>query len=308
MSAGARPVDGSGPDADDGSGPAPSPGSRLGHWLKVRLAIVLVVLLVIALVAGILWKRVFISIPPGQAGVLFRLFTGTKLDRVYGEGLHVIPPWDHIVRFETRKQVVLHEFDVLSNRGLPVHLALAIRYRPEYEQLPLLYQRIGPDYVTRVVLPQTESVLRRELSANTAEQIYTNEGGLLNAAILLARDEVGRNFVDADDIVIRTISLPPLVKAAIEDKLTQQELLESYVFRLQIATEEAERLRDEARGIRDYQTEVDSSLSGQLLRHEAIRATRELAISHSARLVVLGVRESGGLPVIPSGQTPGAGE
>jgi regulator of protease activity HflC (stomatin/prohibitin superfamily) len=262
-------------------------------------------LVLLAVLAGavILWKHVFISILPGEGGVVFRFLTGTELDRTYGEGLHIIPPWDRMIHYELRKQVAMHSFEVLSVRALPVRMELAIRYRPDPEQLPLLHQRIGPDYARRVVIPQTESVLRRELSRHTAVDIYTNAGGLLNAAVLLARDEVGRNYVIADDIVIRSISLPAPVRAAIEEKQAKEELLQSYDFRLVTAEEEAQRKRDEARGIRDYQAGVDATLSARLLRHEAIQATRDLATSSRSRIVVLGAAE-GGLPIIPGASLP----
>jgi prohibitin 1 len=307
MASGSAPLADAGPRRDSTQQGIPQQGKAgatpLVRWLKPRLLLLALLLLLVLVGAGILWRHVFISIQPGEGGVLFRLFTGLQLNRTYGEGLHIIPPWDRMIRYELRKQVVMHSFEVLSVRALPVQMELAIRYRPDPELLPLLHQRIGPDYAQRVVVPQTESVLRRELSLRTAEEIYTNAGGLLNAAILLARDEVGRNFVDADDIVIRTIRLPDPVREAIEDKQTQEAKLKSYVFRLRTAVEEAERKRDEARGIRDYQATVDATLSDRLLRHEAIRATKELATALNSRVVILGAAE-GGLPVIPGAPLP----
>ncbi len=271
------------------------------RWLAPKLFPIVLILVMTALVTILLWQRIFVSVKPGEAGVLYRLFTGTEVERVYRPGLHVIPPWNTMIHYETRKQLVMYSFDVLSVRGLPVHLELAIRYQPEYEQLGILHQRIGPDYVNRVVTPQTQSVMRRDLSQYTAVQIYTNAGGLLNEAIVLAREEVGRNYVVAEDIVIRTISLPASVKQAIEDKLTQRELLQSYVFRLQTAEEEAERKRNAARGIRDYQSRVDATLSNRLLEHAGIKATKQLAVSKNARVIVIG-GDDNGLPLVPGGR------
>ena len=273
----------------------------LAHWPRPGLSLLIIAGVVSLLLALLFWKHIFISVPPGETGVLFRLFTGTDVTRVYGEGLLIIAPWNRMFRYETRSQVVMHEFDVLSAGGLPLHLELVIRFQPERDQLPLLHQRIGPDYPQRVVVPQSESVLRRELSRYTPEQIYTNEGGLLADAVRRARDEVGRNFVVADEILIRTIALPPPIKAAIEDKLAQEQLAQSYAFRLQTATAEATRKRAEARGVRDYQATVDSTLTAQLLHHEGIAATRDLATSANAKVIILGGKQ-GGLPLVPGGQ------
>ncbi len=266
-------------------------------------AVVIIAPLAIAIlvVAALLWPRIFISVPVGETGVLFRFFTGTQTDRVYPSGLHIIAPWNTMVLYETRAQLIQHDFEVLSLRGLTVGVKLAIRFRPAIDQLGLLHQRIGPNYTHRVVIPQTESVLRLTIGRRTAEDVYTNADGLLDKAIATARQAVGRDFVEAEDIIIRTVVLPKLVREAIEDKMRQRELLESYAFRLQTASQEAERLRDEARGIREYQREVDSTLTERLLQHIGIRATQELAGSQNATVVLLGTGEDG-LPMIPGGR------
>lgn len=281
---------------DSDQGPASFTG------LVARVAVVFVPLAIAILVVTILlWPRIFVSVPVGETGVLFRLFAGTQTDRIYPSGLHIIAPWNTLVLYETRRQLMNHDFEVLSTRGLMIRIELAIRFRPVVDQLGLLHQRIGPNYAHRVVLPQIESVLRRTIGQRTAEDVYTNANGLLDEAISVAKQRVGRHFVEAGDIIIRTVALPPMVKAAIEDKMTQRELLASYAFRLETATQEAERLRDEARGIRDYQREVDSTLSDRLLQHIGIRATRDLAGSENATVVLLGTGEDG-LPMIPGGR------
>jgi regulator of protease activity HflC (stomatin/prohibitin superfamily) len=267
-----------------------------------KLLLILAPLLVVLIIGAVLlWPRIFISIPPGQAGVVFRFFTGTQTDYVYPAGLHIIPPWDTMNFYEIRNQITMHRFHVLSERGLEVELEIAIRYRPVIQQLGLLHQRIGPDYAFRVLVPQAESVLRRQLSAATAEGIYTNADGLLDNAVNLARRELGRNYVNSEDVVIRTVTLPTQIKAAIEDKLTQRELLQSYAFRLSAAAQEADRLRDEARGIRDYQARIDSTLNDRLLQQTGIRATREIAGSENSSVILIGSGKDG-LPMIPGGR------
>jgi len=284
--------------------PCPSnknPSSRSEFPIVKFLAVLAPLFVILVFGAILLWPRIFVSIPAGQAGVLFRFFTGTRTDYVYPAGLHIIPPWDTMNFYEIRNQITMHRFHVLSKQGLEVRLELAIRYRPVVQQLGLLHQRIGPDYAFRVLVPQTESVLRRELGAYTAEEIYTNAHGVLDKAITLARRELGRNHVLGEDILIRTVTLPDKVKTAIEDKLTRRELLQSYAFRLSAAEQEAARLRDEARGIRDYQASVDETLNDRLLQHAGIRATREVAGSENSSVILLGSGKDG-LPMIPGGR------
>ena len=265
--------------------------------LRHSLPFIGIGLQVLLLVLVLFWQRIFIIIHAGEAGVLWNRFAGTQIDRVRGEGLHIISPLDYMTIYEIRKQVIEHSLFVLSVEGMRLQLDLAIRYRPERDLLGKLQQRIGPDYVIRVVVPQTESVLRKELGNVTAEQIYTNENGLLTRAMLLAMEEIGRNFVEVEDIIIRRIQLPETVKRAIEDKLVQHQLLESYVFRRDIAVQEAKRRRIEAAGIRDYQEIVDETLSERLLAHQGIRATQEVAASENPKMVVIGAGKELAVPI-----------
>lgn len=270
---------------------------QLKLWLKQKKPVFIVLLLITALVFVFFFNRIVITINSGEAGVLYRRFSGTETDTIYPEGLYIISPIDVMYIYEVRKQVALHEFDVISNKGLTIHLSLAVRYRPEYELLGILHQKIGPNYLDRVILPQIESVMRKQLGNYTAEQIYTNEAGLLTNAILTALDEVGRNYVQVEDIIIRSIRLPPDLVDAIEDKLKQEEFMKSYEFRIQTANKEAERLKIEGQAINIYHETINQSLSESVLRYKGIEATQELAKSPNAKVVVIGSGKDG-LPII----------
>jgi len=271
--------------------------ARFRHWLWGRVPAFMISLIILITLLVILWNRVIIIINPGYNGVLFHIFSGTEVDYVYTEGLNIINPLNTMYIYETRKQVALHEFNILSNKGLTITLSLAIRYQPEVEVLGLLHQRIGPDYLNRVIIPQIESVMRKQLGNYDAEDIYTNKEGLLTNAILLALDEVGRNYVKVEDIIIRSISMPETITTAIEEKLSQEELAKSYVYRLEVAQKEAERLGIEAKGIHEYHSTIDQSMSQENLKYEGIQATKELAKSQNAKVIVVGSGKDG-LPLI----------
>lgn len=271
--------------------------ARFRRWLWGKTPYVVVSLLLLILLLVVLWYRIVVIIQPGQTGVLFRLFSGTQIDHVYDEGIHVINPLNTMYIYETRKQVALHEFDVLTNKGLTIHLSLAIRYQPELEVLGILHQNIGPDYLNRVIVPQIESVMRKQLGKYTAEDIYTNREGLLTNAILLALDEVGRNYVKVEDIIIRGMHMPDKIRAAIEDKLVQEEVFKSYDYRVATAEQEAKRLEIEARGIQAYHTTIDQSLSDKSLKYQGIVATQELAKSANSKVIVIGSGKDG-MPLI----------
>jgi len=266
---------------------------RLAEWLHDNTPALIVTHLLLLLLFVFLWSRIVVVIPAGHSGVLFRLFSGTQVDRVYPEGVHMISPFNTMNQYEIRKQVIQHTFDVLTAKGLSVKLSLAIRYQPEVEMLGVLHQRIGPDYATRVIVPQIESVMRKQLGQYVAEDVYTNKDGLLTRAILAALDEVGRNFVQVDDIIIRSIEMPEKIKTAIEDKLSQEELAKSYEFRMETARKEAERLSIEGEGRKKYNALLAESLTDRVLQSARTEALRDLAKSSNAKTLVM---DSSGLP------------
>ena len=63
------------------------------------------------------------------------------------------------------------------------------------------------------------------------------------------------------------------------------------------ANKEAERMRIEAEGIRDFQIIVSQSINDDLLQWKGIEATTELSHSENAKIVVIGAGEKG-LPLI----------
>jgi len=271
--------------------------SRFSQWLRQKRPFLIVLLLITAIIFTFFWQRMVITVESGHAAVLFRRFSGTEIDKIYEEGLHIFNPLDQVYIYEIRNQIALHSFDVISIKGLTIHLSLAIRYRPEISLLGILHQKIGPDYLQRVIVPQIESVMRKELGSYTAEQIYTNEAGLLTNTILTALDEVGRNYVKVEDIIIRSIKLPDEIVKAIESKLKQEELMKSYEFRMQTAEKEAKRLKIEAGGISNYHKIINTSLTPSTLQLKGIEATKELAESNNAKVVIIGSGKDG-LPII----------
>ncbi len=274
-----------------------APGN-IRHWIRQKIPYLIILVLVTLLVAAYFWRFVFISIHSGEAGVLYkRLTVGTITDYVYPEGFYIVPPWDIMYIYNARIQTILHEFDVLTNLGLPIHLSLAVRFRPEYEMIGVLHQQVGPDYVNTIIIPEVESVLRKQIGHYKPEDIYINKENILTEIIITALDELGQKFVKINDVIIRAVILPTDVADAIEAKLVEEQREQTYYFILKRAKEEAKRKLIEAQGIRDYQAKIAETLDDKLLTWQGIQATLELAASPNSKVVVVGSGKEG-LPII----------
>jgi regulator of protease activity HflC (stomatin/prohibitin superfamily) len=258
----------------------------------------------LAFVVVILFNRIAISVRPGELGVLYRrLGAGTQLDTVYREGLHVIWPFNELYVYNVRKQQFTDTIDVLTVDGLTVKVRYSVRYFLERDTLPMLHQRVGPDYVAVVVRPEVRSVMWAVFGQYRPEEIYTTTRAIQERISQLAKVHLEARFVALDDVPIESISLPTPISDAIQAKLTQQQVDQEYVYRLSIATKEAERKRIESDGLRVYNETVGRSLTPDVLAWQGILATQELAKSPNAKTVVVGGGKNG-LPLILGGSVP----
>ncbi|MFC6657540.1 prohibitin family protein [Roseibium salinum] len=254
-------------------------------------------LLAFGVALALLWNRIVITVQSGEAGVLYRWVSGTEMNRIYGEGLHIIWPWNRMYVYNVRLQTQERGYTMLTQGGLPIDLQIAVRYQPDLRLLPLLHVTVGPEYLNKIVFPETEAVLRREVGQYTPEQVYTSKRGFLESIVVSSLTNVEDRYVIVDDVLVRSVELPPAVRLAVERKLTLSEEQKAYDYRLGIERKEAERKAIEADGIMRYQNTIKQSLNEDLLRWQGVQATRDLATSPNSKTVVIGGGRDG-LPLI----------
>ena len=281
------------------------PGDELASMWQGTVAFVrrhapyvLLLVFLCAFLAVYFFDRVFISIYPGHLGVLWRrLGGGTVVARTYGEGLHVILPINKMYVYDTRKQRFSESMDVLTLDGLMIHVEYSVRYFPNSDLLPLLHQRVGLDYLKVVVQPEARSVIRTVFGQYKPEEIYTSQKAIQERVSAMAKIRMEARFIEIDDVPIERISLPPKIAEAIEDKLTKHQLVDEYVYRIAVAEQEAVRMEIEANGQKAYNEAIAPTLTPQQLQWQGIQATKELAASPNAKVVVIGQGKSG-MPII----------
>jgi len=279
------------------------------NWLRIRRSLKGYFFLVSIL--GLLFFAVFFNrivnfVRPGEAGVIWKpFFGGTQIDTLYKEGLQLLWPWDKLYIYNVRVQQIPHTFDALSKNGLAIHFETSIRYQPVKETLPVLHQEIGPDYVEKVVKPEVQAHVRKIVANYLPDEIYTSEGYLLEIIRQGAMAAMRERNILLDDLLIKRMDLPDTIKAAIERKLSAEQLSLQYDYLLIKERKEAERKRIEATGIRDFQ--LVSSEGGnfkQYLNFYGIEATLELAKSNNSKMLLMGNRDNG-LPLLfnlPAGE------
>jgi len=261
--------------------------SRLNH----RLAI--------GLLAAVVFSGC-VRVDSGGAGVLWTFMGGTQ-EATYGEGVHIVAPWNRMYVYDVRTQDRLETLQILTSNGLSVGLELSIRFHPMKEELPLLHQTIGPAYYDKIVKPSLRSEARKVVGEYTPEEIYSSKrlevADNVRDVMIVAVE--GKHIV-IETVLLRDVALPAKLKVAIEAKLEEEQAALKMKFVLDREGREAERKRIEAQGIADFQRIVAKGISPLLLQWKGIEATEKLASSPNAKVVVIGSGQDG-LPLILGG-------
>ncbi|GAP69407.1 protein containing SPFH domain [Bacteroidales bacterium 6E] len=264
--------------------------------IKTTYLIIAISALIVILLFG---SRMFLIIDAGERGVIFRPYT-TGLDRetIYGEGFHIVAPWNKMYVYNVREQQREETMDILDKNGLSINVDVTVRFNPLFGEIPALHERFGINYVNVLVVPEVRSTVRQVGGRYTAEEIYSTKRQEVEGAIIEeTRKTLGKNFIDMRALLIRSINLPTQIRTAIESKLTQEQEALAYEFRLNREESEAERMRIEAQGIADYNRIISASITENILKQKGIDATLKLAQSPNAKVVVVGSGKDG-LPLI----------
>ena len=232
-------------------------------------------LMIAAIVLGpilLLWGSLTVTIPSGYAGLVFHTF-GNGVDTTetpLGSGFHIKAPWNKVYEYEIRQKERMERIEVQRGRS----------------------------YEEKVVVPAMRSVAREVIAKYLPEEFNTTRRDEIQTEIdARMREKLSENYLRLNDVLIRNIRLPKTLEAAIERKLQQEQESLEYEFRLEKASKEADRMRIEAEGIRDYQAIVSKGISQELLKWKGIEATSALANSPNTKVVVIGSAKDG-LPLI----------
>jgi len=272
---------------------------RTRRWVREHMLPVMLSGLIFTFLVVYLANRIFIMIGPGESGVLFkRLQNGTDLEHIYGEGINIIWPWNKMFIYNVRVQERPTVVEALSSNGLIITVAISVRYYPDYPELPVLHQKVGPDYADKVVMPEVVAGVREVIGKYRPDDLYTlKTSDIAEAIIESVVRSVAEKFIVLDDVNIKTIKLPLMVSTAIENKLREEQMAKEYEFRNEREALEAERLRIKSEGIATYNSNINATLTQHLLQYKGIEATLELAQSPNSKVVVVG-SGSDGLPLI----------
>jgi prohibitin 1 len=251
---------------------------------------------VVGFILVILFFSSVARVATGHVGVLtlFGKVTGETL----GEGLHLINPMTTSNEMSVQTQTIKESANVPSSEGLMMALDTSLIYHLNPDSAAHVFQSIGSDYEDKVVENNLRSAIREATASHTANALYTGEREAVANEI---KDKITKELsvrgITVEAVLLRDIQLPATLKASIEAKQQAEQEALAMNFRLQKETQEAQRKRIEAAGVRDFQQIVAQGITPSLLEWKGIEATETLARSANTKVVVIGNNKNG-LPLI----------
>ncbi len=263
----------------------------------------------ILIAVGILTACI-IQIDAGQIGV--KSLFGRVQNDVLTSGLHFINPFVEVKTIDVRTQNytmsgVHDEGDksgddairVLTSDGLEVIIDLTVLYRVQANDAPRLIRETGLDFRDKIVRPVTRTKIRDNAVYYTAIDLYSVKRDEFQTRIYKTiEDNFKKRGMELEQLLVRNITLPNKVKAAIEEKINAEQEAQKMMFVLQKERQEAERKRVEAQGIADYQRIINTGLTDNQLQYEQIKALKEIATSQNSKVIIMGAKT----PVIIDGK------
>jgi regulator of protease activity HflC (stomatin/prohibitin superfamily) len=286
-----------------------------------RLA-ALAALLVLAVLSS---ACTYATVGSGEVAVVWTP-EGTR-HTVFNEGEWKIGFWDKATVYDARSQEREERLEVLAANGLRIVLDTSVRYHIDRDAAVALDHDLGIHYYSILVGPTLRSQARRVVGRYQPEEIYSTQREVIERQIREGVEGAikGRHLM-LEGVLIRNVTLPEAIQAAINDKLQAEQMALKMKFTIEQAQKETEKQlveakaaaerrrieahaqaevekiraqgqadakRIEAQATDDYERIVQQHMSDRMLRWQQIAAMKELSTSPNSKVILLGGEKSG---------------
>lgn len=261
----------------------------------------------------------YATVGSGEVGVVW---TPEGKPRALPEGQWGIGGGDVATIYNARSQEHGESLEVLAANGLRIVLDTSIRYHIVVPEAVALDHELGVHYYDVLLGPTLRSQARRVVGRFQPEEIYSTQREQIEREIREGMEAAikGRHVV-LEGVLIRNVTLPDSIQAAINDKLQAEQaalkmkyviaeadaqgtkqlmeakaqaerdkiaaLSQAEVDRIQ-AESAAQAKRTDGQATDDYERLVQQHMSERMLAWQKIEAMKTLAASSNAKVIMLG--------------------
>lgn len=225
--------------------------------LKLSLIVFFCIFGVVLLLIAIFGS--FYIVGAGERAVIVTL--GKASDVAEEPGMHFkMPLVQKAVKFDVKTQKYETEASAASSDLQTVQAQLAINYHVEPSSVPRIYKEIGLDYHQRVIQPAIQEAVKATTAQYSAEELVTRRPEVKDQMVITLRERLIARDIVIEDVSITNFAFSESFDAAIEAKVTAEQLrlkAENDLERIKVeaeqriaqATGEAEAIRIQANAI-----------------------------------------------------------
>ena len=187
-----------------------------------------------------------VVVPSGMAGVRVSQISGTRPGTLY-PGTHFIKPLlEHVALFDVRDHVYLtyaapdpakkaEVLSVTSQEGLPIGLAINVRYRLDHRRLDYIQSNLPQPVDEEIVPPAVASVFREIVPSYTVRDVFAARREEIRKR---TTDEIskrlGADGILVKEVMVRDIKLPDEYAKGLEGLLLKEQENDRLIYETQI--------------------------------------------------------------------------
>lgn len=180
---------------------------RWGHIIGSIVALIVAIILAFSMIK---------TVPTGYTGILTTF--GKVEPNTVSAGVHVIAPWQKIVKLDNRTQKVSVETDTFSKDIQQVKVSLAVNFCIDQTTAQELYKTVGVNYYESVVLPRILENVKAVVAEYSAENLVAKRGELSDEILTRLTDDAAAYGINIISISVEDIDFTDEFTDAVERK------------------------------------------------------------------------------------------
>ena len=178
----------------------------------------------------------------GERGVKVTL--GQTSPVALEEGVHFVMPFISTVKKMNVKTVKSNIATMAQSKDIQqARIVYVVNYNLQPENAPKVWRTVGRDYVSVVVMPTVEGIVKDTIGKWNAQDIVANREKVASEVLFKLNEKLGPKYINVSDFQITEIQYSQAFEQAIESKVTaEQEALKAKNKTVQVQEEARQKI------------------------------------------------------------------
>ena len=178
----------------------------------------------------------------GERGVKVTL--GQTSPVALEEGVHFVMPFISTVKKMNVKTVKSNIATMAQSKDIQqAKIVYVVNYNLQPENAPKMWRTVGRDYVSVVVMPTVEGIVKDTIGKWNAQDIVANREKVASEVLFKLNEKLGPKYINVSDFQITEIQYSQAFEQAIESKVTaEQEALKAKNKTVQVQEEARQKI------------------------------------------------------------------